>query len=333
MKRIIPICLVLALSIVSWFPNSAMAQGLNSTQVYLQNLSSDSLYDRYTITFTLPEETLSNNYSLAELNLFEKTVVQTHNENAVNQAKDYLYSLNLADSGFELIEESCLMELEEMKDDTNYMLESYTIKVPKINESIQNKPAATDEQVPPAWLTYYGTYANTDFYFYFFSEAEKTTQFKKVSNGMEDWFKNLAELVLCFADVEVGVSSALIKSVMQATIGYTPTSNAYAEYYFDVLTDTRGIYAFHNAVVGYDVVTTQQRAALYPYVVYYPVQRPQYQGSYNVEIGFSGMVYTPKFDDTEYQLKRAYQHLFLSASVDPDDDIMVYLPNHFWRYE
>lgn len=107
-------------------------------------------------------------------------------DSTIDEAIDYVKSLNLNDIGYSYLEEACLNELEGYKDD-DVALESYTVLVPKARAK-----------------TYYGTYNNTKFYYDYTSVAglrrETVGTKKNVSNAStwSKWIKGGLDLSVSF---------------------------------------------------------------------------------------------------------------------------------------
>lgn len=286
--------------------------------------------DKYKITFDLPVEELKNGYSARELEEYETTVVKNHNEQVAEQAKDFVLSLGLADANLDFIEDSCLQELDEIANVTDYLLTSYTVRVPK---GALSSEASLNSTAPLDSLTYYGTYANRDFYYYYFSESTGSTEYKKTTSQCKLWAQNLLDLVLCFADAGITVPYTYVKQAMGNPIGYTPNDKAYSSFYFNVNITSRGIYTEYRTLpsmtVTYQQVTSGQIGHLYPFVIYHPVQSPTYLGSYNIELGYQGAVYTPNFKDKDKQLKEAYNAFI--GGVEYHYKVMDYKRSYYWE--
>lgn len=226
--------------------------------------------DKYTITFDKPEILKITTDTNSKLNSDEvtKKVILEHNKNVTLEAKDFVLSLKLPEVNLEFIEASCLNELDEMSKFTDFVITSYTVLVPT------GALKARERSVPFENLTYYGKYAGINFYFYYYSETGGTVNYKKTSKKANQWFNNLVDLVLCFADAEITVPITLVKQA-------TGNPSAYCEYGFNVNIRTRGIYTKYTTLLPsphttYEEVYSGQIGHLYPGIVYYPVQSPQY---------------------------------------------------------
>lgn len=255
-----------------------------------------------------------------------ETVVIAHNQEAANTAKEYVQSLNLQDVGLEFIEKSCLKELDRLSECDDFTLTSYTVLVP------EGALSSRTRSVPFKDLTYYGTYAGRDFYFYYYSETRGTINYKKTTPRAKQWFQNVVDLVLCFADAKTTVPLTLVKQAMGNPYGYVPKDAAYCEYGFNVNIRTRGIYTNYTTLLPtphttYEEVCSGQIGHLYPGVVYYPVESPKYKYSYSIDLGYQGAVYTPYFHDKNQQLKDAYSG-FNGASIHRK--VMAYKSSYYW---
>lgn len=299
-------------------------------EVYDENEFDNESYDKYTITFDELPEALDVDYSQDELANYENTIVLNHNKEATEKAKDYVHSLNLSDVNLEFIEASCLNELNDLSNISNFALESYTVLVPAgaLNASSNKKDVSFDK------LTYYGTYANRDFYTYVYSETSGSTEYKKTSNKLEQWFKNTVDLFLCFCDAEVTVPITLVRQMMNCPSNYVPKKAAYLEYYFNVNIRTRGIYTKYTTLLPkphttYEQVTSGQSGKLYPFVIIHPCDSPKYKGSYNVELGYKKTVYTPYYSNKDHQLKEAYAAFSGGSKIHRK--IMSYSSSYYWK--
>lgn len=284
-------------------------------------------YDRYTITFDLPLQQLSLTRTDADVLQYEQDVVLPHNQRAAKTASEYVKSLGLSSHNLSFIEESCLSELDAISGDSDYVLTSYTVLVPQGGLSTQSNY----DTMPLSELSYYGTYANQDFYFYTFSESEQSTEYKRVSNRMQAFFDSLINLFLCFGPAEVTVPATILKS--EFPTGYTPNSQAYCEYYFNVNIRTRGIYTkYYVASTGsyrYDMVTSQQYGHLYPFLIYHPVDSPTYKGAYVYDLGWQGAAHTPHYSDKDWQLQNAY-NVFHGSLINVNQKVMDYSTSYYW---
>lgn len=300
---------------------------------YNNVLQTDTACDKYTINFELPAEKLIENYSQAELQTYEDTVVLSHNAIAAENAKEFVQSLNLPQHGLEFIYESCISELDDISQATDYILKSYTVRVPK-NSLYQGEAAIAQDTVPFEDLTYYGSYGGRDFYYYYYSESAHSTEYKRVSSRLGQWFSNMVDLILCFADANITVPVTLLKQTMGAPSGYTPNSQAYAEFYFNVNIMSRGIYTKYTTLLPtphttYDQVTSGQIGHLYPFVVFHPVDSPTYNGTYNLELGYQGPVYTPNFSNKDVQLEEAWM-AFNGSIGNWHKKVMNYQSSYYW---
>lgn len=327
-KRVISLLLALVMCLSLCTNVFAMEKPVNEI-----DLSSDDIpCDKYTITFDLPQAKLPADFSKDDLISYEKNIVLPHNQCSAQKAIEYVESLHLPDYNLAFIEESCLAELETISIASDYVLTSYTVLVPV---GALSTPAVASSNshgtMPLADLTYYGTYANRDFYYYTFSESTTSTEYKRTSNRMVAYFNQLIDLVLCFLDVDITVPVTLIRNGLPS--GYTPNSSAYCEYYFNVNTRTRGIYTKYYVISSgtyrYDMVTSQQYGHLYPFIVYHPVDSPRYNGSYDIELGWQGVAHTPNYSNKTWQLQHAY-NVFQGSTSNVHQRVMDYPWSYYW---
>lgn len=310
-KKIVSILLVVSMIISTSISALAVENEIPKQEDQME-------YNKFTISFALPEERLAENSTQSEISNYERTIVATHNANAAEQAKDFVLSLNLPAFNLDFIESSCLRELNEITNSTDFILTSYTVRVPK--GAMQSRSVPFDD------LTYYGSYGGRDFYFYYYSETKGTTQYKKTSKRMIDWFSNIVDLVLCFASAEFTVPLTIVRQ--QTGYDYTLNNEAYAEYFFDVNIESRGIYALYNNS-RYEEVTSGQIGHLYPYIVYYPLQRPEMPGSISIDFGYQGPVYTTNFSNRDVQLKNAWM-AYNGSIGNWHLKVMDYKSSYYW---
>lgn len=316
--------------------NFAFAISTDDTTKYDQPEEGDTTNEvdcnKFTITFEhTPKDYLSARGDSIMLNSFPtskqyEAATLAHNADATNEAKRFVESLNLSESDYGFIEESCISQLDDLSKNSNFALTSYSVLVPKSLNSTNNK------HVPFEDLTYYGTYAGNDYYYYFYSEVDGTVNYRKTSTRAKEWFKRTVELILCFGDARITVPYTLVLQSMNNPYGYEPNSKAYCDYCFNVNIRTRGIYTKHTAIPSmktvYSEVTSGQIGQLYPGIVYYPVESPKYNVSYSINLGYRGNVYTPFFKDKDTQLREANNANLGGISIHRK--VMDYPSSYYW---
>lgn len=299
----------------------AGAVSLNDREDIGGESAEDIAVDKYTINFDMPMQLANGEMTASE----EAAVVAAHNQAATVEAKEYVRDLNLQDAGLEFIETSCLNELDRLAECDDFVLTSYTVRVPA-------GALSSNKSVPFEDLSYYGEYAGIDFYYYYYSEASGTRSYEKTTSKARQWFQNLVDLILCFADAEITVPITLVKQEMGNPYGYVPNTKAYCKYGFNVNIETRGIYTKYTTLLPtphttYEEVSSGQIGHLYPGIIYFPVQSPEYDYSYSIDLGYKGAVYTPYYKDKDRQLKDAFNGL---NGAYIHRKVMDYPSSYYW---
>mgnify|MGYP003623639609 CR=1 FL=1 len=230
-------------------------------------------------------------------------------------------SLNLQDAGYGFIEEFCLEELEYYESLDGVKLLSYTVNVPKSEAVSVNDPKVSTQGVALSKLNYFGTYGGRTFYFYYPSTANLDTKNyqQKTQSILQQWVNNSINLYMVFADIRVAAAWTSIQTLMGAPKNYTVRSGAWTDYYFNTNVHTRGIYTLYGSN-SYEMVTSQQYAQLYPYIVFHPVDSPKYLGAYTKDYGYQGVAYSPKFRIGDSKLCQEAWQAFNGAVVTPKHD-------------
>ena len=321
MKKAISVLLATTLCASLATPAFATAE-LNEVSYSFEEFKKD--VDAHTITFgesTLPETEMRTS-SLSSLNYDEvqKAISREHNAVVVEEAKEYVRSLNLHEAGLGFIEKSCIAELESYASLEDAQILSYTVYTPKMDNS-----AALNQRSSPAEpeLTYLGTYQARDFYTYFPSSLSTKTNVKKNTNKskLQQWVDCIINCTLVFAPIEVNAVWATFQNKMGAPDQYTVQTSAFTESYCNLNIYTRGVYTkFGNG--AYDMVTSQQYAQTYPYMIFHPVDSPKYDEFYGHSFGYKGNVYSNKYKNSANDLcKEAWQVFYGSLVVDKFDKI------------
>ena len=296
----------------------------------------DTYADSFKITFereSVPElstDSMSRNSSSVDYDEAQKTIALEHNARVAEQAKEFVRSLNLSEKNFGYIEEFCLAELDYYSTMEDAQLISYTVHTPKQNSGVnRSSPSESD-------LMYFGTYQARDFYFFYPSEAETTTNVKRQSTKsvLQNWAKALLGVLLSYngggsETVSVTTLWSDIMSISSLPQNYVVKDNAYAESYCDVVVHTRGIYTqFGNG--DYEMLTSQQFGEVYPFVNFYPVDRPTYPGCISYDYGYEGIVTSPRYNAGTSALCQEAWQKFYGSLVLPDTLLLSSLKT-YWR--
>lgn len=242
----------------------------------------------------------------------QKQQAKLHNDEVIQRAKQYVRSLDLQSRGLGFIEDSCIEELESYEGMDGAKILSYTVYTPKSNSP------SIDE------LKYFGTYQARKFYTYFPSSLEAKSNIKKDSKSiLQKWASNLVGCILVFQTMEVNAAWTAFQIMMGAPRDYTVQRDAFTESYCNLNIRTRGIYTQYGNG-DYDMVTSQQYAQTYPYMIFHPVDSPKYEEFYGKKFGFSGNVYSAKYKKSSNELcKEAWQVFNGSLVMDKFDKIEI----------
>lgn len=256
----------------------------------------------------------------------QKELAKAHNIGAVQQAREFVQSLNLADSGYGYIEDSCLEELDGYMAMEDAKLTSYTVYTPKTAPTMRSSPSASD-------MTYFGSYNSRDFYFFYPSSAGVQSNIQKQStqSQLQNWVKNVIGCTLQFDDVTQNVAWSVFQLLMGAPTNYTVHNSAFTESYCNLTTYTRGIYTLGGNNT-YQLLTSQQFCSVYPYMVFHPVDSPKYNGAYPKDFGYQGQAFSPKYKySTAALCQEAWQVFYGAVSFNKFDTINSSAFKTFWR--
>lgn len=108
---------------------------------------------------------------------------------------------------------------------------------------------------------------------------------------------------------------------MAHSITFSP--DAWADYLYWQSEDTRGVYTQYGNG-DYDMVTSQQYAETYPYMLFHPVDSPDYKEYYGKRFGYSGNVYSRKYKNSASKLcEEAWQVFYGSLVADKFDTVNI----------
>lgn len=215
------LCAILLLSSFALAANNDnSATGISDTE---------EQYNRYTIDFNY----LSQKKPYAAASGISGTAMHR-----LTAAKDFVLSLNLDESNYYYIEESCLQQLDQMIED-GVLLTSYSVLVPK---------STTDA------LEFYGSYNGREYYSQIYSEYTKTVSV--TSDKKEDclamwdaWAEGNVELAITYAlnyadDVVVPILFDAFAAVMDIDSPFEVHDEAYFKGSVTAELKTRGIYTY-----------------------------------------------------------------------------------------
>lgn len=248
------------------------------------NSDSLSAYDQYVIVMNR-DSLRSNNTSFGENGAKTKNISYGA---SLNNAVEYVQSLNLASKGYEYIEQSCLDELQAYKS-AGVELEYYAVLVP-------NGTAATDYK--------YGTYNGVTFYYSYTSVSDfSMTKYGKSLNAsdLNKWVQGAFNLILGFACKEYSIAYSLFSAATPGSqVTYqTGSSFMYIFQFFDVR--TRAIYTYDSGTKR--TVITDQRGTTNLSTLFIPAggKLPSLETSWANRVSV-----TSYFNDLNRNLQRAY---------------------------
>ena len=197
--------------------------------------------------------------------------------NSIDEAIEYVKSLNLDSLGYSYIEEACLNELAAYKEN-EVELDSYTVLVPKARAK-----------------KYFGTYSNKDFYYDYTSVANMRRNTKGVEKGpsnevqWDHWILGAMDLAMCFAKAKWSVPYSLIRTItgVSATSEvYYGSYNQYVEQFTN--TKTRTIYRENGS--QYKACYQDQTSSLRVKLYFCPVGDAFDSDYIEIDTIFNGMV-------------------------------------------
>lgn len=324
------LCLTLAISLCLSLVIPAFATDeINAEPDALSELRSDEIMDRmakistpYTIEFersVVPQTYAANNVEDVSIDAAEKAVNKAHNEEAVRQAEELLFSLDLSESGYGFIEEACLQELNYYKEQDEVQLLSYTIFAPNENYEtavLASTPSDSD-------LFYFGTYNSKDFYFYYPSMAEVQSKIVKQTStsSIQKWVSGIVNFFAQFGSIEVQFAWQLFQNQLNVAGKYEVHDSAFLESYCILQMHTRYIYGKggnNNNIL----LSSQQFCEVYPYTVLHTgnTSKP----TVTVNYGYAGQAFSTKFNNGTAKLcQEAWQIFYGSVVLDRFNDLKV----------
>lgn len=314
LKRISAMIFAVAL-VISLVPTTMAVDGTEDDEFseFLTNVNSNTIYF---------EETDSSEDNLAvasatdadeeQWDKQQRADAKRHNEEVIQKAKEYVWSLDLQSKGLGFIENSCIEELESYEGMDDGQILSYTVYTPK-----SDSPSIDD-------LTYLGTHQARKFYTYFPSSMETKSNIKKDTRStLQKWADQVVSCFLVFQSVEVNAGWYVFQNMMGAPKDYTVKSAAFTESYCNLNIHTRGVYTQYGNG-DYDMVTSQQYAETYPYMIFHPVDSPDYKEYYGKRFGYSGNVYSRKYKNSASKLcEEAWQVFYGSLVADKFDTVNI----------
>lgn len=286
---------------------------------------SDLYFEANTISFpeTVLPESISTLDAASEKEA-QKANTLAHNQDVAKQAREYVQSLDLAQRGLSHIEKACLDELDYYASLEDGQLLSYTVYTPK---SISTAASV------PSDLLYFGTFGGRDFYYNVPANAVVKSNVEKQNSQdtLKAWAEYLIDLYLIFNQIESIAMWSDVLSAMNAPSEYKVRKGAFVDSYANLNVYTRYIYTEYG-VGSYEPITSQQFCEVYPYAVYHPVDSPQYKGSYDIEFGYQGQAYSPRYRYSREELcKQAYQIYFGALDPGAHDKIGISTFGTIWK--
>lgn len=269
-----------------------------------------SIEDNYTF-YTLDFSDTSSE----DIQLSSFQTLQVDNKEKIVAAIDYVLSLDLADKGYGYIEESCLSELYDMMDDEdNYILNSYSVLIPKSRLSME----------------YYGTKEGLRFFYSFYSSMNKyffeeisDSQKQLESSKIKHFINSAIDIVACFFQAEITVPYTLVKSAMNLPQKYTIKEGAFMLSAIEADILSRGIYleGSGNSNTWELCHSDEKTGSIRPFIVFFPADNTL-DTSINLELTphlpTFPPVYSPNYNAKDYVLNRAWRHVEYNASIIKD---------------
>ena len=280
MKNFRWVPILLCVSVLCSLPSYAV-NGSNSTI--------DNFYTRYTINFDSDNKVTNN------------TTIKTKSMAAdrIQQAHDYVLSLNLDDAGYYYIEDSCLKQLEQMQED-GVFLTSYSVLVPNSTTGV---------------LNYYGTYNGRTYYSQYYSSYSKEISLtsdtkEEIGEPWVSWMENGAEMLLSIGLSAGGeVTLPVAYDLFSAITGIDSPYEVHDEAYFEGVTtlegSCRGIYTYDDKMrFGTDkdkliLMMSDETGNVRCYLEFHPVDTSYPQASYTFYNSPIEFVNTYQFGNTE----------------------------------
>lgn len=264
----------------------------------------ESLYHQFTIDFTATPYTIQSS---------EENTAFSKNKANVNSAINFVQSLDLADQGYEYIEESCLTQLHDFAELENFSLDSYTVLVPKMSSTT------------PA---YYGTYDGFTFYSADYSKYTATVHGKrtKIFNDNTDvkrFISEVADIAFLFVDntaASLAYSTvAVLLDASSKNFEVTTQDTVTGSIKLD-LAYCRGIYTKSGPNGSFVRYYSSERATIHPVMIYYPVAHGL-PTSVTVTLNTKSVT-MPNYYNETYQMQQAYNWIMNSGVEYPERHYM-----------
>ncbi|MGO1470476.1 MAG: hypothetical protein ACTHW2_10685 [Tissierella sp.] len=247
-KRGISLLLTICMIVPLALPSTAYAQ-VNSEEL---KQKVDRI-EEYEYEYEEIQVLTSENNNSSALNIEKIRSIEEINKKNIEIAKRGVIELDLKSKNLEFIEEACLTELEQLENDTDVVLNEYTVLVPK-------QKAATP--------TYFTKYKGRTYYSLVTSRSNQTVQKLKVSNKtkINSWLKNIASIGMMFDSSWVSTISGTVMSASLPS-NYRVHNSDWADAYIQVNPKNRAIYAKKNG--KFINLVNKEFGPVRPYVVYH----------------------------------------------------------------
>ncbi len=210
----------------------------------------------------------------------------------VDAAVDYVKSLQLTNKGYAYIEEACLDELEQYRQQ-GATVYSYTVLVPKAAKSD----------------VYYGTYNNIPFYVDYSSIAnvkiEKDGPYPS-STALAHWVQGLFSVGMAFAHFTYGIPYALVSAALGNPSNVTYSYGSHNSYVFQAAPRTRLFYTYRGSSTTRTVVFQDQRGEVDIRGYFEPVSTDVDNDYVQIFSKNDQTLWTSHYYDTSFILLRAY---------------------------
>ena len=262
LRKIMAFALILTLCLPSTVPVFAISENSSEDDDFDINN-----YTQYTIDLT------ANQPLTRSINSSEET-----SNDGIDEAIEYVESLDLELKGYAHIEEACLSELESYKSD-DIILESYTVLVPTARAE-----------------NYYGTYLGSKFYYEYTSVADM----RRNTNGAErsasntgkwtNWILGTTDLILSFTGGSYSIAYSVIRSITGIAAGSSDVHYGSYNQYVEQFTNTRTRTIYKLSGSTYKACCQDQSSSLRINQYFCPVGTKFPKDYYELGTRFNGTV-------------------------------------------
>lgn len=176
----------------------------------------------------------------------------------IDNAIQYVKSLNLSENGFSYIEDACLAELEQYRID-GIELEDYTVLVPKTRAK-----------------SYFGTYSGNEFYY----DTTSVANMRRETNGVaksksnaskwNNWILGVTDLAMNFASYKWSIPYTMIRNITGVS-GTSAVYNGSRNQHVEQFTNTKTCSIYKKQGSSYKLCYQDQSSSLRVNLYFCPV--------------------------------------------------------------